>query len=94
MSDDVPRGLKLLQIFWPIGLAFLVGGASIVQAGSQVEQVERRVTEIETNGSPVVRERLARIEEAQKAQGRQLDRIETLVGDLDKRTRERNLRGL
>lgn len=86
-STDIPRSLKMLQVFWPIALAGLLGGAAVVQASAQVEEVQRRVNDLETNGTPVIRERLARMETAQAIQTQTLDRMEKKLDELDKRTR-------
>lgn len=93
-SNDISRGTKLLQVFWPIALAAAVGGASVVQAGAVAKEVERRVTEIETNGPAVMRERLARIEAKQDSLSETMKRMETTLDELDKRSRNSNLRGL
>lgn len=93
-DNDIPRSMKLLQVFWPIGLALMVGGASVVSASGQVREVERRVSDIEANGPAVTRERLARIEAKQDAMVETMTRMENKIDDLDKRSRDRNLRGL
>jgi hypothetical protein len=93
-SNDIPRSAKLLQVFWPILFALMIGGASMVRADAQIDQVEVRVDDLTKNGAPVIRERLARMEEKQDALAQTMMRIEGKIDDLDTRSRERNLNGL
>lgn len=93
-TNDIPRGMKMLQVFWPIVLAGLLSGASVAATSAKVTDLDARLTDVQANGAPVTRERLARIEATQAAQGQQLTRIEQKLDDLDKRSRERNLNGL
>lgn len=93
-TNDIPRPVKLLGVFWPVALAALSIGAIGVRADAQIDAVDARVTTIETEGAPVTRERLARIEQQQLANSRQLDRMEQKLDELDARSRNRNLDGL
>ncbi len=79
-TEDIPRPLKVLQVFWPIVAMAMVGGTYAVTAMAQADNVSDRVSELEQNGTPVIRERMARMETFQVTQGKQLDRIE---GKLD-----------
>lgn len=93
-TNDIPRSAKLFQVFWPVALALLVSGASMVQASSKIEVLASEVQELKLNGPPITRERLARMEAKQDAQAEVLVRMEAKLDDLDKRSREINLRGL
>ena len=75
-TNDIPRPMKVLQVFWPVVAFALIGGTYAVTAMAQSTEIERRVDTLETEGSPVVRERLARMEERQIAQDRTLERME------------------
>lgn len=92
--NDIPRGVKLFSALWPVVLFGLVSGASIVSTQAQTAGLDRRLVDIEHNGAPITRERLARMEEGQAMMAKQLDRMETKLNDIDTRTRNRNLRGL
>jgi len=78
-DSELPKSVRLLGVMWPVLATLMVGGATMVQASAKVETVERRVTDLEHNGAPVIRERLARMEANQLAQKEQLDRIESLL---------------
>ena len=93
-ENDIPRAVKLLGIFWPIGLVIAGFGVTSVRVDGQVQSVDARVTEVEKNGPAVIRERLARIETMQQVQSRQLTRMEDTLDSLDKRSRDHNLNGL
>lgn len=85
-GDDIPRPLRILSIAWPIGLSLLIGGATMVRATTQIDGLAEQVTELKQNGSPIVRERLARIEAKQDGQIERLKRIEeTLLRIEDRR---------
>lgn len=92
--NDIPKAAKLFGVFWPALLALLVSGASVAQTTSKVGEIDRRLDVFETSGSPATRERLGRIETSQTLMMKQLDRMEQKIDDLDKRTRDQNLRGL
>lgn len=81
-DNDIPRPYKVLQVFWPIVAMALVGGTYAVTAMAQADNMSDRVSELEQNGTPIVRERLARIETSQSAQGKQLERIEDKLDEV------------
>ena len=93
-NNDIPKGVKLLGAFWPIGLAGLTLLAAGIQVQAQVATVERDVLELKTSGPANMRERLATIEATQRLTINQLNRMEHKLDDLDKRSRNRNLNGL
>lgn len=84
--SDIPFWLKVAVAVWPLAIG---GGAILTAEGAARSEVkaslngqERRLTTIETQGSPVVRERLARIEQNQINQKETLDDINRKLDDL------------
>lgn len=77
---DIPLWLKLTAVAWPIviglGSILVAEGAAKSATHTTLSATVQRVDTLEENGSPVVRERLARIEESQRNQTRTLERME------------------
>lgn len=65
-----------LLLWWPVLLTAVAVGSSAVRADTKISDTEARVEYLYSKGSPIVAERLARIEAGQDATLRQLDRIE------------------
>jgi len=80
--NDVGKGFKLLQIFWPIVFALLSIGAVGVRANAKIEEVGQKVDYLYTNGPPSQAARLARIEERQlvliESVGRMNDKLDAM----------------
>lgn len=92
--NEVSKSLKVLQIVWPIALAATIGGFTLVRTDAKVESTIERVDYLYKDGPPAVVERLGRMEERQTAAFNIIKRMETQLDDLDKRSRDRNLKGL
>jgi hypothetical protein len=75
-ENDIPRPLKVLQVFWPVVAFAIMGGTYAVAALAKSGDQERRIEALETEGSPAVRERLARIEQSQLNTEQTVDRME------------------
>lgn len=71
-DNELGKGFKLLQVFWPVALAFATVAVAGVRADAQLVEVGKKVDYLYGNGAPSVAARLARMEE------RQLVLIETI----------------
>ena len=63
--NDIPRGMKVFQVFWPAGLAAMTLLLAGARADARIDAVEQKATYLYANGAPPIAARLARIEERQ-----------------------------
>lgn len=75
--------------WWPLALPLLAVGASTVRADAMIASQADRVEYLYQKGSPVVSERLARIEERQIAAQETLARIERRIEEERQRDGDR-----
>jgi hypothetical protein len=75
-SEYIPRWIKVAAIVWPIVVGLMTATFASAQASSALDHTINRVEIIETQGSPAVRERLARIEQALINSNQTLVRVE------------------